>query len=368
MNRIVTLLCVAAVILSAGCKDKVKPGSAEVQRQVLTGLTFTGIPLSQVDSFYETSGTVKPKTTSVIASRIMGTVTAVKVKQGDQIKSGDLLITIDDRDMAQKTAAAEAGHREARRALEAAEQNRSLAGITHERYRNLFTERAISRQEMDEVETRKKLADSEYERTSEKVNRARAALEETRVSHGFTKITAPLSGVVVDRKIDQGSMATPGIPLLSIEDTSQLKVEAYVDESRSGKFKIGMPVYVAQDGTGAKIAGTIGEIVPAVDTASRTYLIKVYVEGRLLKTGMYAKVFIPEGRKEVLLVPKKAVVERGQLSGVFVKDDGGVITYRLIKTGRLFGDNVEVVSGLKAGESIVTEGMEKAVDGGIVKQ
>jgi RND family efflux transporter MFP subunit len=368
MNRIAILLCIAAVILPAGCKDKVRPGSAKVERQVLAGLKFVSVPLSQVDSFYETSGTIRPKTTSVISSRIMGTVTTVKVRQGDQVKFGDLLVTIDDRDVAQRTVAAEAGYKEARSALEAAEQNRSLSGVTYERYRNLFMEKAISRQEMDEVETRKKLTDSEYERTSEKVNRAGAMLEEARVFHGFAKITAPSSGMVIDRKIDQGSMASPGMPLLVLEDTSQLKVEAYVDENRLGKFRIGIPAYVIPDGTGVKISGIIGEIVPAVDPASRTYLIKVYVEGRSLKTGMYVKVLIPEGKKEVLLVPKKAVVERGQLAGVFVKDDSGVVTYRLIKIGMLFGDNVEVLSGLKAGESIVVEGMEKAVDGGVVKQ
>jgi multidrug efflux pump subunit AcrA (membrane-fusion protein) len=82
---------------------------------------------------------------------------------------------------------------------------------------------------------------------------------------------------------------------------------------------------------------------------------------------MYTKVLLPEGKKDILLVPKKAVVERGQLTGVFIKDDKGVLTYRLVKTGRLFGDNVELVSGLRAGESIVVEGVEKSVDGGMVK-
>jgi len=368
MKRILILLCIAGMTIFAGCSDKVKPGSAEVQRPVVSGVTVVAVPLTRVDSFYETSGTVRAKATSIVAPRIMGAVTAVKVRQGDMVKSGDLLLTIDDRDATHRVAAAEAAYGEARSALAAAGENRSLAQVTYERYSNLFAEKTISRQEMDQVETRKKIAGSEYERAEEMVRRAKAGLDEAKTNHGYTRITAPVSGPVVERKVDQGSMAVPGMPLLVMEDASQLKVEASIDERLSGKFKIGMPAYVLVEATGTKIRGTVGEVTPAVDSSSRTYVIKIYVEDRALKSGMYVKVSVPEGKKEVLLVPRKAIVERGQLTGIFVKDEKDVLAYRLIKMGAAYGNDVEVLAGLKAGESIVVDGMEKAVDGGVVKQ
>jgi len=164
-----------------------------------------------------------------------------------------------------------------------------------------------------------------------------------------------------------GSMANPGVPLLVIEDTSRFRVEAYVDERLSSKLKIGMPVHVVPDTTGQRMAGTVTEIAPAVDPASRTFLIKIDLKEPSLRSGLYVRVMIPEGKRKALLVPRDAVVEKGQLTGVYTVDEKGVIAYRLIKTGKLYDGRVEVFSGLKAGESIVVSDTDKAIDGGVMK-
>lgn len=347
------LLLTSYFLLVSGCKDKVKPGTAEVKRQVVTGITMTEVQPTQVDEYYETSGTVKAKTISVIASRVMGTITSVKVKEGDRVHAGQILMTIDDRDIAQRVKAAE-------KAVEAAKQNKSLSDITYQRYKRLHDEKAISQQEIDQIETQKKVADIEYEK-------ARAMLAEAQVHYGFTRITAPISGVVTEKKIELGSMAVPGIPILTVEDNSHFRIEANVDERLSGKLKIGMPVDVIIDSVGQKTKGRISEIIPAVDPMSRTFLIKVDLKMPSLKTGIYGKVLIPEGKKEAILVPQKAIVEKGQLVGVYVVDKQGVITYRLIKAGKKYGEQIEVLSGLSGGEKIIIDGIEKAVDGGIIK-
>jgi RND family efflux transporter MFP subunit len=348
---IALLLCCSVALI--GCNDKVKPGTAEVKRQTVTGVTLTEVHPVQVDEQYETSGTVKAKTISIIASRVMGTVTSIKVKEGDKVYAGQLLITVDDRDVAQRVKAAE-------KAVEAAKQNKSLMDITYQRYKNLHDEKAISQQEIDQIETQKKVADIEYEK-------AKAMLAEAQVNHGFTKITAPTSGVVTEKKIDLGSMVVPGIPILTVEDNSYFRIEANVDERLLRKLKTGMPVDVVIDSLGQETKGRISEIVPAVDPMSRTFLIKVDLKMPLLKTGMYAKILIPEGKKEAILIPQKVIVEKGQLVGVYVVDNQGVITYRLIKAGKKYGDQVEVLSGLNDGEKIIVDGVEKALDGGIVK-
>lgn len=342
------------LLLTSGCKDKVKPGVTDVKRPAVSGVAITEIHPSQVDEYYETSGTVKAKTISAVASRVMGTVTSLKVKEGDRVRAGQVLMTIDDRDVAQRVKASE-------KALEAAKQNRSLSDVTYQRYKKLSDEKVISQQEMDQIETRKKVADIEYER-------AKAMLAEAQVNHGFTRITAPASGVVTARKIDPGSMAVPGAPVLVIEDPSSFTLETNLDESLSGKLRAGMPVEVVIDSIGQQANGRISEIVPSIDPLSRTFLAKIDVKGPMLRTGLYAKVRIPIGKKEVIVAPEKALVEKGQLTGVYAVDSKGIITYRLIRAGKHYGSDVEVLSGIGPNDRIIVDGVSRAVDGGIVNE
>lgn len=353
-------------LLLVSCGEKVKPGTAEVKRQVVTGVTLAAVPMSEVDSLYGTAGTVRAKATSVIAARTVGAVVSLKVKEGDRVKAGQELLTLDDRDMAQKVAASEAGYKEAAKGLDEARQRMSLADITYGRYKNLSDEKVISSQEMDQVETQRKVAELGYERAAETVNRAKAQLEEAHINRGFTRIRAPHEGVITEKRIEQGSMAVPGVPLLVLEDTSLFKVDANINERLLGKVRIGTPVTVVL-GEGRSVSGAIGEIVPAVDPSTRSFPVKVYLKEPSARSGLYVRIEIPEGKKKVLLVPRNALVEKGQLTGVYVVDENGVMTYRIVKTGQAYADRLEVTSGLRPGERIVVAGLDRAVDGGLVK-
>jgi RND family efflux transporter MFP subunit len=177
-----------------------------------------------------------------------------------------------------------------------------------------------------------------------------------------------VSGVVTEKKVEVGSMAVPGTPLFTVEDNSSFKLELNVDESLSEKLKIGLPVEVRIDSIGKEISGRIYEIVPRVDPLSRTFLVKVEIKDPSLKTGLYGRALLPKGEKETMLVPRMAIVEKGQLIGVYAVDDNGIITYRLVRTGKVYGENVEVLSGLKGEERIVVDGIERVIDGGVVKR
>lgn len=367
MRKILPLTLII-LLLAVSCSEKAKPGNAEVKRQAVTGVTLAAAPLTEVESYYETAGTVRAKAVSIIAARTIGSVLSVKVKEGDRVKAGQELIALDDRDMSQKVSAAEAGYRGAARAVEEALENRRLADITFRRYRNLADENVISRHEMDQVETQKKVADLGYDRAREMANSARSQLEEARIARSFARIAAPHEGIITEKKIEQGSMATPGAPLLVLEDTSLFKVEVYVNERLLGKVRTGMPLIVALTGEGRSIKATIGEIVPSVDPSTRSFLVRAYLKEPGLRSGTYVRIMIPEGKKKVLLVPADALVEKGLLSGVYVVDDEGIMTYRIIKTGQRYADRVEVISGLKPDERIAVAGIERAVDGGVVKQ
>ncbi len=346
------LMSVSAMIMC--CGDKVKPGTAEVKRPVITGVSISEVAPVRVEEHYETSGTVKARTISAIASRVMASVLAVHVKEGDRVKEGQLLVTLDNSDSAQRVKAAE-------KAVEAAQQNLSLADITYQRYRKLYDGRALTEQEIDQVETQRNVAGIELER-------AKAALAEAEVQRSFGRISALRSGVVTGKRVEPGNVAVPGVPLLTLEDTSSYTVEVHADESLSGKLRPGMAVPVSLEALGREVKGAIEEVVPSVDQASRTFLVKISVKGEGLKTGHYAKVRLPVGKREALLVSRDAVVYRGQLTGVYTVDHAGIISYRLVKTGKEYDRGVEVLSGITAKDRIITTGMERVVDGGVIAQ
>jgi len=338
------------LFLLLGCGDKVSPGTVKVKRQAISGVTVTIVQPAKIDYLYETSGTVKAAISSVVASRVMGNVNAVYVRAGEPVKAGQLLAAIDDRDAAQKVRAAE-------QALKAAEQGRAMADLTYRRYKRLHDEKALSRQEIDQIETQKKMSDAGY-------GQAQAGLEEARIQQGFSRIVAPAAGILTDKRIDPGSMAIPGMPLFTIESQGGFLLEVAVEESLSGRLPVGTKAVVSIETLGLSTTGKISEVVPTVDPATRTFLVKIPLSDKGLKSGLFARVRLPQGSREALLVPKEGLVEKGQLTGVYTVDANGVVTYRLVRTGKIYGGGVEVHSGLNAGEQILTAGLDKAVDGG----
>ena len=367
MKQLYGIFFIAAIALTAlsGCREKVAPGVTEVKREQVTGITIQTVNPSAVDEFYETSGTIRAKTVSIVSSRQMGTITSIKVKEGDRVGAGQLLLTLDDSDVAQKVKGATEGYTEAQKGLEAAKENRNLKDITYQRYRKLYDEKALSKQELDQLETQKKVAELDFERAQAALRRVEAGLNEAKVYHGFSNIKSPVSGFVTEKKAEIGSMAVPGMPLITVEDNSSYRIEVNVDEKISGRLKTGMPASVFIDSLNKEVNGTITDVVRSVDPMSRTFLVKIALKAEGLSSGSYARVGIPIGKKDVIVVPKNAVVEKGQLTGVYMVDASNVITYRLVRPGKTYGDRVEILSGLNPNEKIIVAGVERAIDGGM---
>jgi len=358
-------LVIAVIVAMPGCNEKIKPGRTEIKRTKVTGITAEIVSPSTVDEYYETAGTVTAGNISIISSRIMGTVKSLNVGEGDHVEKGGLLLMLDHRDMTQKVRAADEAYNGALKALEAARANARLARVTYERYKNLHEQKALTGQELDQIETKRNVAELEVERAEAVVKRAQAAKAEAEVYLDFARIASPVTGVVTQKNIDAGSMASPGAPLLTIEDTSSYRIDINVDERLAGTVIAGMSADVYLNAVDRKLEGRVEEVVPSVDPMSRTFMVKIKLKGEGLKNGLYARVAIPVGKREVLLVPERAVTERGQLTGVYTVDEQSVISYTLIRTGKSFGDKVEVLSGLEPGDSVVVEGVGRAKDGGI---
>jgi RND family efflux transporter MFP subunit len=352
---LVVLVCVIALILLAiTCRRGQKQGTPV---NLIENVKIMTVHRTDVNDYFEVTGEVKAKDVSIIAARVMGTVTAIFVREGDKVSAGQELLTIDNADMMQRYKGAQA-------ALESSKANKDMAEITYNRYKKLADEKAISGQEMDQVETQKKVADLNFER-------AQAALAEAKINLGFANVTSPTDGIVTRKSIDVGSMAMPGKGLLTVEDISSFKIEANIDAHLADQVKISAPIEAIVDAIRPVVRANITEMAPAIDATSRTFLIKAQIiedqNNRLpLKTGLYARIMIPHGKKNLLVVPASAIVEKGQLVGLYVVDEKGIISYRLIRTGRTFGSNVEILSGLSDGQKVIVEGVSNAYDGGIV--
>lgn len=368
-EHFILLFLFAVLTLSVvGCTHKIKPGTAESVPVSVSGITVQQVNPAPVPEYYETPGTVKATTVSQVAPKVMGTVTGLFVRSGDWVQAGQVLAALEDKESSQKQAAAEAGYREALKSMEMSERNRKLQRATYERYRSLYDSDAISRQQLDQIQTQNEVAELDYERAQEAVEQAAANREAAQAYQNYSQLIAPVSGMVTEKTIELGSMALAGTPVITVEDTSSFLLETFVEESLINQMKIGMMVDVYFPSINRKLAGKVSEIVPAVSSSSRSFLVKIALpadEG--VCTGLYGKAQFALGQKQVLQIPGTAVVAKGELTGVYVLDEQQRLWYRLVRLGRVRDGLVEIIAGLNGGEQVVVDGMDKAVDGGKVQ-
>lgn len=363
---LIILLLSAAFI---GCGQKIEPGTTPGSESVTVKAPLAVARITQEPFYYEAVGTVTARTASTISGKLMGTVMKVYVHEGDLVKRGDLLVTLDPRQVTAQLDQVQAGLKEARRAEasavsahEAAKAAAQLAAATYERYQKLLKENSASQQEYDEVEARHRQAQAALAQTEamvaaarSRIQQAEAAVRGATVSQKDAEVRAPYDGRVVSKLITEGDLASPGTPFLTIEQEGLFCVDLVLPERHIQAVEVGDEVKVrvpALDDLEA--VGTVGRIVPSADARSRSFQLKVAMpEGLDLKSGMFARVFIPVGGTGILLVPQAAVSHQGQLDGVFIVDDNQIAHLRLIRTGKTYGDRVEVVSGLTEGQRYV---------------
>lgn len=364
MKRTLLIALLAAPLLWGGCSDKAGP-AGESARKTITGVETATVLSRSMPEEIEAAGTIKASVIGTVSSKAMGTVTSIMVKEGQKVRKGQVLLTIDDSDVAQKAAAAEAGLKEAGYALESARKAAELSEATYKRYAKLFEANAISRQEFDNMTLQRDTAALNLAATEEAVRRARAGVEEVRVYRGYSRVAAPFDGIVAQKKIEAGSMASPGVPLVIIEDDSSFVLETSLDGRHAGHVRPGTKMTATI--SGVEYAATVTEVVPSVDAITRTFLVKASIKGEGLRTGLYAKVAVPGAApRQALVVPASSIVEKGQLTGVYTVDGRNVISYTLVRTGQRKGGEVEVLSGLREGDRIISKGASSASDGALL--
>jgi len=356
---------VAFAPLLAGCGS----GNHEADRTAaepaaVSGLTVAAAGLERIPVSRELAGTVQASTVSQVAARVMAQVLTVSVREGDRVAKGQLLVTLDGRELAAKGRQAESALRQAEAGKRQAESQLELAATTLARFEKLLAERAVSRQEFDQVAAQERMARAGVAQAESAVAQAAGAVEEAATWLGFTELRASASGRVSARRIEPGSMAAPGMPLLAIEHEGSYRVEVPVDSSLAGSVARGSSLAVRIEAAGFEAPVPVTEVVSAADPVSRTFVVKAALPASpRLASGQYAQVRVTVGEREAVVVPDTALVRRGQLDGVYV-ESGGKLAFRIVQPGQPVGVGVrEILSGLTAGERIVVAGADRAVDG-----
>jgi RND family efflux transporter MFP subunit len=380
-TRIFLLAAVAGLMV--GCGEKGKHGPASAERHLVTGVEVVIVRAGPRERIAEVVGTVRAQKIAAVAPQVLGRITSLPVSEGTRVERGAVLATIDDTAIRAQLAAAEAmvaeaeaGREEVEPAIAQAEAGKALAEKTYERFRKLHEEKVVTPQEFDEVEVRRTVAVKEYERALDrraqlaaKTAQAKAQADAARAMLSYTLVTAPFAGIVTEKKVDAGSMAVPGVPIAVLEETGRYRIEASVPETYLGTLKVGSRVRMVLDGEGGEeMAGSVSEVVPTVDPASRTFTVKVDLpRGAELRTGMFGRVLFPVGMDTILVVPQRAISRVGGYDALYTVTADNVARLVMVTTGKAFGDEVEILSGVEAGARVAVSPVDRLVDGARVE-
>lgn len=363
-------MMLAAAFCLAGCDDggdkgPAAPAAAKTVKAPVLSITSATQPI-----YYEATGTVRPKTAATLSAKVMGEIKEVLVDEGDIVRKGQTLLRIEGGQVTAGLAQAQAGLREARQAeqaalsgLESAKAAAGLAAATYQRYQKLLASQSVSRQEFDEVNAKHLQAQAALSQAQfmldaarERSNQASAAVASAKSVVADTVLTSPYDGVITERLVNAGDMASPGLPLLNIEEEGMMEVHLLLPETHIGRVALNASVAVSFPSQTASqaVTGLITTIDPSADPATRSFRIKVTLpQTPGIRAGMFARVRVPVGEAGMVLIPAASVVRQGQLTAVFLVGEAHIARFRLIRLGRAFGDQVEVVSGLKYGDRIV---------------
>jgi RND family efflux transporter MFP subunit len=365
-NRAITVLSLLITVLSgvsAGCTNprRAEPAAPET----INNVPVIDVQKGKVTDWLEAVGNVRAVQTSQVASQMMGNIVEIRAREGDRVQSGQILAALDDSQPRAAVEQATAAVTAAQKGVSAADSDFALAEATLKRYRQLYEKKSVSPQEFDEIKARYQSAEARRDMARAERSQANAALTQARTSLGYTRVRAPFAGVVTEKKVDAGTLTSPGMAIFTLEDTRSYRLEATVDESDIRLVRLGQvaPVTIGALGN-TQLSGKVVQIVPAVDPASRSFLVKVELPADArLRSGLFGHAHFARGERSALLIPRTSVVERGQLQGVYVLDATQIAGLRYVTLGRSAGEKVEVLSGLQDGERLVAAPGDRELGG-----
>jgi RND family efflux transporter MFP subunit len=347
----------------AGCTNERHAASAPPE--TVSNVSVIVAQKTTVPDWLEAVGTVRAAQTSQVASQMMGNIVEIRAHEGDRVQGGQVLAIIDEAQPRSTVDQATAALTAAEKELSAADSDLALAGATLKRYQQLYEKKSVSPQEFDEIKARYQSAEARRDMARAGQAQANAGLAQARTSLGYTRIRAPFAGVVTEKKVDAGMLASPGMPIFTIEDTRSHRLEVTVDESDIRLVHVGQAAPVTIDALeNTQLFGKVVQIVPAADPVSRSFLVKVELPADArLRSGFFGRARFPRGERPALLIPRTSLVERGQLQGIYVLDANQIAGLRYVTLGKSAGEKIEVLSGLQDGEKLLAAPGDRELGG-----
>jgi len=370
---IMTIMTTITVIIGSACSSGTTTTSADEAAAI--PVTVATVAMADMADTFEAGGIVQARTTATIMARILAPVRSVRVAPGDRVRAGQVLIVLDGADLAARARSARAAAQGAAQAAaaavsaqHAADAGLVLARATHQRIAGLHDKRSATAQELDDAtgalraaEARAAGAAAQAQAAASGVDSALAAGDAADTTASFAVITAPFDGTVTEKMVEPGNMAVPGTPLIRLEDTRGFRLDVRVDESRSGQIALGAIVPVSLDsGPNGEtaVSGTVAAISRAVDADARAFLVEITLpELATLRSGMFGRAHLGGQTRRVLTVPAGALVQRGQMTSVFVVERG-IARVRLVDVR-----GTEVLAGLSEGEAVIVVPPPTVTDG-----
>lgn len=317
-----------------------------------------GYPSSNTSSTFSVSGKVEARKSANISTRLMGYITKIYVKVGDKVKEGQLVATIDSRDVMAKRAQSQAMVTEAEEAFKNAEKD-------YKRYQELFNQQSASEKELENMKL-------QYTSSKARLEASKQARAEANAMLSYAQIKAPYSGTITQKNADEGSMATPGMTILTLEQAGELRIRAILPENSIGNINRGDQVLVSIKSADKAFKSRINELSTSSLNTGNQYeaTIDVPQSDKIgLFSGQYANITIvgksvsTTTSEHKILIPQSSIIRKEQLTGVYIVSNRGTALLRWIRLGSSTNDQVEVLAGLTAKEKIVTKSNGKLYNG-----
>jgi multidrug efflux system membrane fusion protein len=345
----IAVLLLGVSLVLAGCGGAEEEAPSEMEPVSVETATARASTVTEV---FRYSGTVQGTRRVPLSTKMMGTVTQLEVEEGDRVSQGEVLVRVRSQNVQAQKRQIQARLREAKAALDNAKVN-------FERIKALYEKDSATEKEFDDAKTA-------YERAQARVEALEGQLDEIEDTLDYATVRAPIDGYVVEKRSEEGALAAPGRPLLVVETTDDLKAVVQVPAADINRFAVGDSVTVEVGAAGnVERTGVVSQVNPSGNYASRQFKVQVRLSRNgtpTLKSGMYAQVLLPKGTATAITVPEEALVERGQLTGLYAVKDGTVLL-RWVRIGKHYGDRVEILSGLAEGETYVVNGEQRLLDG-----
>ena len=357
MKKIITLVSLSLFILTS-CNGEKKEA---LSKEPAIAVKISGISDNTNSPFVTASGKIEAENSANLSTRMMGYVTKIHVEVGQKVGVGQLLVSINNTDLKAKKAQVDASILQATAGYNNAKKD-------YDRFVNLFKQQSASQKELDDMTAR-------YEMAKAGLEGAKQMRNEVMAQFSYSNITAPFSGTVTNTFVKEGDMANPGMPLVSVEGASRLQVTAMVSENDIASIKKGMPVHVLVKSSNTKLTGKVNEVSISATNTGGQYLVKINLDktDSSVLSGMFVNVQFPiENKTEAIqtdriLVPQTALVQQGQLTGIYTIGEGNIAILRWLRTGKNFGNQVEVLSGLASNEQYIISADGKLYNGALVR-